>query len=74
MDATPKQLELETLRARGLKDANAVWQAAQDESRVCRGVGKPKSVTAANDPSRKPRKPRKPTLPLGPATESDLNP
>lgn len=56
MAADSETLETETLRARGLKDANAVWQASQDETRVCRGVGKPKA-----------KKPRPPIAPITPA-------
>jgi hypothetical protein len=67
MAATDEALKTEATRARALRDAKDVWQAAQDESRVCRGVGKPKSVTAANDPSRKASKPRTPRGPLGPS-------
>jgi len=67
MTATGEQLETEALRARALRDANTVWQTSQDESRVCRGVGKPKGVTARNDASRKPASARRGATPLGPA-------
>jgi len=67
MAATDEALKTEATRARALRDAKDVWQAAQDESRVCRGVGKPKSVTAANDPSRKAKKTRAPIAPITPA-------
>jgi len=65
MQAEGEALEAEALRARALRDANVVWQAAQDESRVCRGVGKPKGVTAKNDPARQSNaSKRKPAVPV----------
>lgn len=67
MTAEGEQLDAEASRARALRDANTVWQTSQDESRVCRGVGKPKGVTAKNDPARKPDSKRKPAIPLGPS-------
>lgn len=69
MTATGEALETEALRARALRDANTVWQTSQDESRVCRGVGKPKSVTARNDSSKQAHKAKRGALPLGPASE-----
>lgn len=65
MKATGKALQDALARARGLRDAKDVWQSAQDEARVCRGVGKPKGVVARNDPERqKSSKSRKPVIPL----------
>lgn len=67
MAATGQALQDALARARGLRDAKDVWQAAQDEARVCRGVGKPKGVTARNDPAREKSSKRKPAIPLGPS-------
>ncbi len=66
-DEPAPNLEAKATRARALRDNTAVWNMAIDMTYVLRGRGKPKSVTAANDPSRKARKPRPPTAPLSAA-------
>lgn len=66
-DEPAPNLEAKATRARALRDNTAVWNMAIDMTYVLRGRGKPKSVVAANDPSRQGRKPRPPTLPLSPA-------
>lgn len=63
-DEPAPNLEAKATRARALRDNTSVWTAAIDMTYVLRGRGKPKSVVAANDPSRQGRKPRPPTAPI----------
>jgi hypothetical protein len=63
----PNNLEGKVARARAMQALGQLWLVACDRIRVMKGRGLPKSVTAANDPSRKSPKPRKPTVPLSAA-------
>ena len=51
-------------RAKALQALGNLWVTACDRVRVFKGRGLPKSVVAANDPSRKASRPRSPITPI----------
>lgn len=67
-DEHATNLAEKALRARALRDNTSVWHDAIDMTYVLRGRGKPKGVTAKNDPAREKSNKRKPTItPISPA-------